>query len=118
MWHSCVDNYQLSVENSAKAIIFIFEPVEKTHDTASQLERLLNNKIIKEKEIIEVIETIVPIFSEFSVEQHFKTNYGDEKTYTLPWEIFKEKDAKDAFSFARKCLDTAKNIYNFYFPEK
>lgn len=33
-WRSCVDNAQLSVENADKAIIAIFEPVERTHNPA------------------------------------------------------------------------------------
>lgn len=32
LWRSCVDNSQLSIENSGKMISALFEPVEKTHN--------------------------------------------------------------------------------------
>ncbi|MDZ7359408.1 MAG: HEPN domain-containing protein [candidate division KSB1 bacterium] len=39
-WRSCVDNAQRSVENAGKAIIAIFEPVERTHNPAVNLKNL------------------------------------------------------------------------------
>ncbi len=40
-YRACLDNAQRVIENSAKAIIAIVEPVEKTHNPASQLRRLI-----------------------------------------------------------------------------
>ena len=36
LWRSCMDNSQLSIENSGKMIIALFEPVEKTHNPSHQ----------------------------------------------------------------------------------
>jgi HEPN domain-containing protein len=44
LWRSCVDNSQLSIENSGKMIIALFEPVEKTHNPSQQLRTLMDQK--------------------------------------------------------------------------
>lgn len=31
LWRSCVDNSQLSIENSGEMVIALLEPVEKSH---------------------------------------------------------------------------------------
>jgi HEPN domain-containing protein len=40
LWRSCVDNSQLSIENSCKMVIALLEPVEKTHNPSRQIRRL------------------------------------------------------------------------------
>lgn len=45
-WRSCVDNAQLAVENAGKAILSIFGPLEKTHDPAHGLRRLIDERVI------------------------------------------------------------------------
>jgi HEPN domain-containing protein len=40
-WRSCVDNAQMSVENSGKAILTLFGVPPKTHEPAKHLKKLI-----------------------------------------------------------------------------
>lgn len=113
-WRSCVDNAQLSAENSGKAVISIFKPLEKTHDPSSQLKGLISKEIIN-GEIKKNVEIMVPLFSKLGVEEHFLSDYGDESTMKAPWEIFKKEDALEALNIARKCFNIVNKIYKYYF---
>lgn len=114
-WRSCVDSAQLSVENSGKAIIAIFEPVEKTHNPAVNLRKLIDKKIIVNPLLTE-LEAALTYFDELGFEEHFLTDYGDEKNYRDPWSLFSEDDAKKALDIMRKCLAVAENFHQFRYP--
>ena len=43
-------------------------------------------------------------------DEHFKTDYGDETSYRLPWEIFDEKSARLALKAAKKCQSVSEEI--------
>ena len=113
-WRSCVDNSQLSVENSGKAIIVIFEPVEKSRNLSIQLKRLVKNKIVN-KALIEDIDRALSLFEEIGSDKHFLTDYGDETTYRDPWQLFGEKDAQESLAIAEKCFSLARRVFDFYF---
>jgi len=115
-WRSCVDHAQLSVENSGKAIISIFGPVEKTHEPVEQLKWLLASKVLKE-EIKQLLESALPIFAELGFEEHFLSDYGDEKNYIDPWKLFDEQKARNALYAAQQCLETATRIHTVSFTE-
>ena len=44
------------------------------------------------------------------VEEHFMTDYGDESSFRLPWDIFDEESARSALNAARKCKTAAEEI--------
>lgn len=113
-WRSCVDNAQLSVENAGKTIIAIFEPIAKSHNLASQLKGLVDREIIDQK-IIKIVEEILPLAEKFGVEKHIMTDYGDESSYKVPWEIFSKEDAQESFDTAKRCVKAAEKVYHFYF---
>lgn len=108
-WRSCVDSSQLSVENSGKAILMLFGISPKTHEPAKHLAQLVDNKGIP-KLILKRIVDILPDFIKLGLEEHFMTDYGDESTYKLPWDIFDEESAKLAIAAAQKCKTGAKEI--------
>jgi len=114
-WRSCVDNSQLSVENSAKTILAIFGPVERSHAPSKYLKQLIEGGKLDQTIISQVVE-MLPLVEELGAEEHFMTDYGDEESYRVPWEIFKEEDAKEALAAAEKCLKVAKSVFGFYFP--
>lgn len=116
MWRSCVDNAQLSIENSGKMIISLFEPVEKSHNPSRQLKRLAEQKRIKDV-FIPQIDKIIPILDRFGIEEHFMTDYGDEATRTDPWSLFDEEDAKIALDMAEKCYHLSEEIYRAYIED-
>lgn len=86
-WRSCVNSSQLSVENSGKAILMLFGISLKTHEPARLLGKLVHNTEIP-NETRKKIKEISPEFLTLGVEEHFMTDYGDESSYALPWEIF------------------------------
>jgi len=104
LWRSCVDNSQLSIENSCKMVIALLEPVEKTHNPSRQLKRLIEIGRLGNEYSVQVDE-IVAIVDRFGIEEHFMTDYGDESTRTDPWSLFDEEDAKEALNLAERCFD-------------
>ncbi len=113
-WRSCVDNSQLAVENSGKAIVACFRPVEKSHNPARQVADLLEREEIAQ-ELIDDIKTLIPLLEKLGFEEHLRTDYGDEDTYKSPWELFDKEDAAEALEMARKSVGIAKRGYGFYF---
>ena len=116
LWRSCVDNSQLSIENSGKMIIALFEPVEKSHNPSRQLNRLVHQKRLDEI-LKPQVDEIVPILDRFGIEEHFMTDYGDEATRTDPWSLFDEDDAREALEMAERCYSLAEVIYTAYLKE-
>lgn len=113
LWRSCVDNSQLSIENSGKMIIALFEPIEKTHNPSGQLKRLINQNKFNFIPDVDLSE-FISILDRFGIEEHFMTDYGDETTHTDPWSLFTEDDAKEALKLAEQCYSIAEHIYHSY----
>ena len=108
-WRSCVDNSQLAVENFGKGILMLFGLSPKTHDPARHLAKLIQNSEIP-KQIIEQIKEMIPDLLMLGVEEHFMTDYGDESSYRLPWDIFDEESAISALNTARRCKNATHEI--------
>lgn len=110
LWRSCVDNSQLTIENSCKMVIALLEPVEKTHNPSRQLKRLVETGRLGIEYGIQV-DQIVAIVDRFGLEEHFMTDYGDESTRTDPWTLFDEEDAREAFTLTEKCFGLAIEVF-------
>lgn len=104
-WRSCVDNSQLSVENSGKAALSLFGILPKTHEPVRQVAALLRNETLPSV-IRQLLEHILPDLLSFGQREHILTDYGDEETLTLPWDLFTQQSASDALETARRCQDT------------
>ncbi|MDZ7290669.1 MAG: HEPN domain-containing protein [candidate division KSB1 bacterium] len=115
-WRSCVDNAQLAVENAGKAIIAIFEPVERTHNPAIKLRQLIDKNLI-DTSLLDDLNTALSAFDELGFEEYFLTDYGDEEAYRDPWSLFSEEDAKKAMEITRQCLTVAEKFYQFHYPQ-
>ncbi len=111
-YRSCVDNAQLSIENSAEAVLFFFGPVAKTHNPAADLKQLIDNKKIA-GEIENVLLSIIKIASGYGMKEHFLTDYGDEIELLSPWEIFSREDAEKAKGSAMDRFDLTKKALQF-----
>ena len=109
LWRSCVDNSQLSIENSGKMIISLFGPIEKTHNPSRQLKRIVDSKTLDEA-IKPQIEELISILDRFGIEEHFMTDYDDETTRTDPWSLFNKEDAGEALATAERCYKLAEEI--------
>jgi len=110
-YRSCVDNCQLSIENSAKAIIVYYFPLGKTHSPSEGLREILKEQELP-NEVKLKIEEIIPIIGRHGFEEHILSDYGDEKTYTLPWDIFDEEAAKNSLDEAQLVIDKTEEIVN------
>jgi HEPN domain-containing protein len=108
-WRSCVDSSQLSVENAGKAILMLFGISPKTHEPAKHLARLIQDIELPGR-IREEIRDVLPDFLTLGVEQHFMTDYGDESSYTLPWDMFTEESAQSALQSATQCTLSSEGI--------
>jgi HEPN domain-containing protein len=103
-WRSCVDNAQLSVENAGKAALALFGIVPKTHDPARQIAAILREQDLPEN-VSELLQTMLPDLLVLGTEAHFLTDYGDEASYTLPWDLFTQQSAEDALQSARRLVE-------------
>lgn len=108
-WRSCVSNAQLAVENSGKAILMVFGVAPKTHDPAKHLATLMTREEIPEP-ILRKIKEILPDLITLGFDEHILTDYGDESSYALPWDIFDEESAKIALETARLAKSTAEEV--------
>jgi HEPN domain-containing protein len=108
-WRSAVDNAQLAVENSTKAVISLVAPVGKTHNPASQLREALSKRYFP-AEISEKVERLAECSEQLGFDIHIQTDYGDETGRLTPWDLFDEKDAREAQSLAQEAVDLADTI--------
>ncbi|GAB6064524.1 HEPN domain-containing protein [Deferrisoma palaeochoriense] len=108
-WRSCVDNAQLSVENAGKAVLAIFGVPPKTHEPAQALVALLETGRVPDSLATE-LRSCLPDFLSLGSAEHFLTDYGDESTYTLPWELFTAESASGALEAARRCVKSARRV--------
>ena len=112
-WRSCVDNSQIAAENAGKAVLAIFGVVPKTHDPARQMANIIRSRD-PSPELRELMEKMLPDLLALGSAEHFLTDYGDEVSYKLPWELFDKAAARDALQAARGSLDSAKEIYQLW----
>lgn len=108
-WRSCVDNAQLSVENAGKSVLASFGVVPRTHDPAQQIAVLMNRETLPEN-VKTVLEAMLPDLLTLGQSEHFLTDYGDESTYTLPWDLFNAESAEDALAVTRRSFQHATQV--------
>lgn len=105
-YRSCVDNSQMCIENSAKAIIVCFTPVGKTHQPGQQLKKIMKREL--SSEIRERIKRAIPLVEQHGFEEHILTDYGDEENRKTPWELLNREAAEAAHKDATIILGEAK----------
>jgi len=108
-WRSCVDNSQLTVENAGKAILSLFGIAPKTHDPVQQITMILRREALPQ-EILGALKQMLPDLLTLGKREHILTDYGDEETYTLPWELFTQQSAEDALQTARRCIQAVQEL--------
>jgi HEPN domain-containing protein len=108
-WRSTVDNAQLSIENSAKAVLALIGPVGRTHQPAIFLRQAVqignfpSDQNIKINRLAELSELL-------GHDVHIQTDYGDEMLGQTPWELFDKDDAEQAVNMAVEALSLAQAI--------
>jgi HEPN domain-containing protein len=99
LWRACAGSSQLAVENACKAVIALFRPVVRTHELSKLLLDLLAEEEFAGNEV-ENIEKLADYAKILGLKEHILTEYGDELTYKVPWEIYEEGHAKRAMEIA------------------
>jgi HEPN domain-containing protein len=105
-WRSCVDNAQLSVENSIKAVIARYAPVPRSHDLVRPLEDLGASQTLSAAEQ-DAVSALKRCAAELGYEEHVRSDYGEEASFTTPWELFGQADARRALDIARQARSVA-----------
>jgi len=108
-WRACNAHAQLAVEHGIKAVIALFAPVPKTHDPAHILDELLDRKVVPPA-FREAVQQIVNFAQSLGSTVHIQTDYGDELYGLTPWELFGEKEAREALKVARKVVHMARRM--------
>jgi HEPN domain-containing protein len=108
-WRSCVDHSQLFVENAGKALLLLFGVSPKTHDPGRQLANLIAAGVPPEPLRIGLAE-IASDLQALGPAEHVLTDYGDEATETLPWDLFSQDSAVQALALAERVLDHTRRL--------
>ncbi len=108
-WRSCVDNAQLAVENAGKAALALFGIAPKTHDPARQIATVLRQQELPAG-VSELLQAMLPDLLVLGTETHFLPDYGDEASYTLPWDLFTRQTAEEALQSARRLVQMARTL--------
>jgi len=108
-WRSCVDNAQLVVENAGKALLLLFGVSPKTHDPGRQLANLIAAGVPPEHLRAALVE-IAADLQLLGPSEHVLTDYGDEATETLPWDLFSQDSAQHALALAERVLAQTRQI--------
>jgi HEPN domain-containing protein len=108
-WRSTVSHAQLSVENALKAVISLFLPVAKTHDPARILLELVARRQIP-PQWQPVVQKLAEMGQPLGPQLHVQTDYGDEFSGRLPWELFGEAEAKEALATAAEIVTRVERL--------
>jgi len=111
-WRSCVDNSQLAVENTGKTALSLFGVPPKTHDPVRQIAAILREETLP-KEIRQMMQQMLPDLLALGQREHILTDYGDEQTFTLPWDLFTQPSAEEALQIARRCVQAVQDLLSF-----
>jgi len=102
---AAVHEAQLSIENSAKAVIAVFKPPSWVHNPAPELRELIREGRIPPEakdrafHLAEIAEEAAP--------HHALSSYGDIREMTTPYEIYNKEDAKALVQRAVEALEHA-----------
>ncbi len=98
-------------KNAGKAVLMLFGISPRTHEPVKHMAKLIRDAEIP-SDIKDKLKKILPDFLVLGVEEHFMTNYGEESSYTLPWDIFDEDSARNALK-AAKLFDNLQSLNDF-----
>jgi HEPN domain-containing protein len=105
-WRSAVDNAQMAVEHSAKAVMALVGPVARTHNPAAVLRELLASQRFPGS-VVHLVERVAACAERLGFDVHIRTDYGDEEGGRTPWELFGEVEARQALEVAVEAVTAA-----------
>ena len=108
-WRSCVAGSILVVENTGLAVLMLFGVSSFTHKPGMHLSQLISEGTVT-KEIAALVKELLPELEHHDSYEKMLAKYGDESSYQLPWELFKEHEGVVAIESARKCIRISSEI--------
>jgi len=105
-YRGTVASSQLSVENSAKAVIALFRVPSWSHDPSHELREFLSQLPGDFRELGEELAN----YAQTLAPEHGRSTYGEPVRGLTPWELYSEEDAERALRYARKALRNARLI--------
>ncbi|MEM4752585.1 MAG: HEPN domain-containing protein [Sulfolobales archaeon] len=112
---------QLSIENSAKAVIGFFKPPTWVHNPAPELRQIIEQRKEQFRELeslTEKLNTLATIADE-AAPHHALTSYGDIMRMMTPREVYKPKEveelvkkAKEALKIAEEAIESLKRVFS------
>jgi len=98
---ACVNDAQLAIENSGKAVLAFFDLTPKTHDPAQHVATLLRQRDLDETDQTR-LQQLLPELLALGSREYFMTDYGDETTYTTPWDLYDRETAETALQSTKR----------------
>jgi HEPN domain-containing protein len=108
-WRSCAANSQMAVENAGKAALATLGPVGRTHNPAMLLQRALDESRFPDA-VRPQVERLIACARLLGPAVHMETDYGDERAWRTPCELFDQPRAEQALALAEQAVALAKEV--------
>jgi len=102
-FRATVASSQLTVENSAKAIISVFRIPSWSHDPSHELREIAQQIPLDVRHLVEELADLAEILAP----EHGRSTYGEPARGLTPWEIYSRDDAEKTLQYARKAVEIA-----------
>lgn len=105
-YRGTVESSQLAVENSAKAVVAIYQVPSWSHDPSAELvetvDRLPEGLKGIARKLAEIAHRLAP--------EHGRVTYGEPARGITPWEVYGRDDAMRTLSAAKEAVDLMEKI--------
>lgn len=93
-------------ENAAKAALALLGMVGRTHEPATLIADAIADGQYPDH-LHGTLRALVAVAERLGPEMYIRTDYGEERTLTTPWELFGRAEADAALTDAREALRLA-----------
>ena len=104
-----MDNSQLAVEKSAKAVLALVGPVGRTHRPGPILREALAAGSFGSHQPT-LVQSVAELAELLGPDTHIESDYGDEAGWRTPWELFDADDAHAAHAMAEEAVRAAATL--------
>lgn len=108
-WRSTVANSQLAVEDAAKSVVCAVGLIGRVHEVDETLKDMISHGWFPSS-VIPSVERLAQLAEAYGFQLHIQVIYGDEKARKTPWQLFGEKEAKNAVSSSEEAIQLSRSI--------
>jgi len=110
---------QLSMENSAKAVISCFQIPSWSHDPSEELLDVIKSNKLRIIELLgeEFLRRLRELADKvhFIAPEHGRSTYGDAERRIPPWRIYSEEDARKGLDHAEEAYKISDNFVKAWY---